>query len=87
MWSVISSLLKVGVYELSFVHDSYGTYATEIDTLRTLTTQEFYEMHKHNQLELLKINLEGLLKVQLPDLPPTGDLDIALVKQSPYFFQ
>ena len=87
MWCVIAALLKQNINELSFVHDSYGTYAPYIEELRTITTLEFYEMYKHDQLQMLKESLEDLLRVTLPDVPAQGDLDIALVKQSPYFFQ
>jgi len=87
MWSVIYSLISKNILELSFVHDSYGTYAPYVETLRVVTTEEFFNIHKHNQLALLKESLESLLCVELPQLPNTGTLEIEKVKESPYFFQ
>ncbi len=87
MWSVIAGLLAVKIEELSFVHDSYGTYAPYIPALRSITTEQFFEIHKDNQLELLKENLESLLRVELPAIPAIGTLEIKDVKESPYFFQ
>ena len=87
MWQVIYSIIEEEVIELSFIHDSFGTYAPYVPVLRKITQNEFYDIHKSNQLEVLKKTLESLLRVQLPDLPPTGTLDITQVKESPYFFQ
>lgn len=87
MWSVIATLLQEVITELSFIHDSFGTYAPYIPTLRKITQVEFYNIHKDNQLLNLKETLEFLLGVQLPMLPPVGTLDISQVKESPYFFQ
>jgi len=88
MFCTIFSLKKKhGISQLSFVHDSYATYAPYTDQLREVTQEEFYNTHKENQLLVLKDSLEDLLGVQLPEAPVFGDLDLSLVKESPYFFQ
>lgn len=71
---------------LAFVHDSYGTSADMVDTLICITQEEFVNIHKHNQLEILKEQWEEQLGFELPDLPPQGDLDINSVLESEYFF-
>ena len=87
MWDVISDLLEHGIDGYSFIHDSYGTYAFNIPLLRKVTGQQFYAMHKENQLSVFKDTVEKLLGIKLPPVPKEGALEIKLVVDSPYFFQ
>jgi DNA-directed RNA polymerase len=86
MFLTISGLVSAGVDSFSFIHDSYGTYATDIDTLRQETKRQFVKIHSVNQLEILRQQLIEYLSIDLPDVPSTGDLDINKVLESEYFF-
>jgi DNA-directed RNA polymerase len=70
----------------SFIHDSYGVYATEVDDLRRLTKREFVSLHASNPLQAMKEELEEYLGIELPPVPPVGELDINQVMESEYFF-
>ena len=49
--------------------------------------QEFVELHSQPLLEHLRAQLQAQNPgVQLPPLPPRGDLDLSCVLSSPYFF-
>ena len=87
MFLVINKAVKMGINAFSFIHDSFGTYASDIGYLQTITRDQFVKMHTKNQLHELKGQLEERYDVTLPD-PPTdpGTLDLCSVLQSPYFF-
>jgi len=70
----------------SFIHDSYGVHAPEVDNLRQVTRQEFVKIHQVNQLQVLREQLCLQLGEDLPDVPSTGTLDITKVLESEYFF-
>ena len=71
----------------SFIHDSYGTHATDIDKMNQYLREEFINLHKENQLEAFKKEIETELQIILPALPKQGeDFDISEVLQSAYFF-
>lgn len=86
MFSTILDLGAGGCDSYSFIHDSYGVHAPLVDTLRAVTQEGFVRIHKVNQLENLRKQLQEYLGVELPDVPSTGDLDINQVLESEYFF-
>ena len=86
MFSTILGLGNAGCESYSFIHDSYGTHAPLIDTLRSITQEEFVKIHRVNQLSVLRDQLKEYLNVDLPEVPSTGDLDINRVLESEYFF-
>ena len=69
------------------VHDSFGTFACDIDALREHTTREFVGMYE--EADWLSLLLEGASAISdkpLPNPPPTGDLDLNEVLESEYLF-
>jgi DNA-directed RNA polymerase len=72
------------------IHDSFGTYASDIDGLNLATRLEFVEMYKGDTLRGLYDEFIGQLPdevgKQLPEPPEMGDLDIQGVMLSDYFF-
>ncbi len=69
------------------VHDSFGVHACDVDHLNRILREEFVRIYSEpilqnflNQLRAANPDLE------LPDLPPVGNLDIRQVLSSPYFF-
>lgn len=87
MFMTIYSMLNVGISAYSFVHDSYGTYATDISSMHTILREEFVKIHKENQLERLKEETEKRYGIFLPDCPKEEDgFIIEEVLKSRYFF-
>jgi len=86
MVKTINRMSECGVEDYAFIHDSYGCHAPMVDTMRSITQEEFVKLHGTNLLEDLKIQFEEYLGVELPDVPKTGTLDITKVLESEYFF-
>jgi DNA-directed RNA polymerase len=87
MFMTIFELLKLDVYCFSMIHDSYGTYATQVDIMHRVLREQFVKIHKENQLEKLKKEIEERYDIFLPDCPkPDGEFDVSEVLRSEYFF-
>eukprot|EP01100_Stratorugosa_tubuloviscum_P000223 TRINITY_DN1047_c0_g4_i2.p1 TRINITY_DN1047_c0_g4~~TRINITY_DN1047_c0_g4_i2.p1 ORF type:complete len:352 (+),score=160.21 TRINITY_DN1047_c0_g4_i2:379-1434(+) len=69
------------------VHDSFWTHAGTIEKMSEILGQEFYNLHSQPILEQLNENFKiKYPNVILPPIPKRGNMDLALVLQSPYFF-
>jgi DNA-directed RNA polymerase len=86
MVQTITKMAALGIEDFSFIHDSYGCHAPMVNTMRSITQEEFVKLHSGNLLEDLKKQFEEYLGVELPDVPETGALDINQVLESRYFF-
>jgi DNA-directed RNA polymerase len=87
MFMTIGRMLDCGMNAFSMVHDSFGTYATDIDEMHLLLREEFVKIHKENQLEKLKKEVEEKYGIYLPDCPkPDGEFNVSEVLGSEYFF-
>lgn len=77
-----------GLRSFSLIHDSYGTHAGNTEALAAILREEFIKMYSNNVLEVFKKELELQLPdgATLPDLPPTGTLDLEAINKSRYFF-
>lgn len=71
----------------SMVHDSYATHATDAESLSILIRQSFVQMYmdRHWLLDF-KTQIEDQTDLALPEVPPSGDLDVSQVINSMYFF-
>lgn len=82
--------LKVGITNFGMVHDSYGTHAADMEQMSVCLREAFVELYQTDVLEEFRKSIAaGLSEKHLKDLPPVpqkGTLDLALVKQSRYFF-
>ena len=73
---------RLGIGSLAMIHDDYGTHAADTEKLYRAIRETFVRMYDafdplvdfRNQFE------------DLPALPSRGDLDLAAVIQSPFFF-
>jgi len=74
------------IYEVCMIHDSYGCHANHVSKMRIFINEEFYKIHKENQLEVFKRDIENQLGIMLPEVPEVGTFDISEVLQSDYFF-
>ncbi|CAM6108851.1 unnamed protein product [Calypogeia fissa] len=69
------------------VHDSFWTHAGTVDKLNSLLRKTFVELYSDPILEnLLKGFKEQFPKLDFPDVPSRGDLDLSEVTKAPYFF-
>jgi DNA-directed RNA polymerase len=79
-----------GVTSLACIHDSFGTHAGNIDKLHVAIRTAFVEQYRPNLLlrfrDELVAQLPEELAVELPPLPPLGDLDIEDVLGADYSF-
>lgn len=80
---------RYGIEDYLMVHDDFATHASNVPKLNLCIRDAFYDMYTENDVLLnFKEELEAQLPedVKLPNPPPKGNFDLALVKQSPYFF-
>lgn len=79
-----------GMQDFAMIHDSYGVHAGHATRLRDNLREAFVEQYSEPVLEQFRDQLLEQLpeekRKDLPPLPPMGDLDLELVKQSEYFF-
>jgi DNA-directed RNA polymerase len=77
-----------GINSFMTVHDCYGTYASDTDMSAKLLREAFVEIYKQPILENFTEDItQGLnSSIELPELPPKGELDIEEVIRSEYFF-
>lgn len=79
-----------GLVSLAMIHDSYGTHAGKIDLLATTLRETFVEQYSGDVLADYRKQLEEQLPEELvkelPPLPPMGNLEVAQVLNSDYFF-
>ncbi len=69
------------------VHDSFWTHASDADTMHRLLREQFIELHREPQLEVLREQIQKLSPdIELPAPPAPGDLDINVIADSPYMF-
>ena len=76
-----------GIRHFSAVHDSFGTLAADMPVLIDCIRQSFVKMYQENDVLMqLKERMEQMHGVSLPPPPERGQLDIAGVLASHYFF-
>ena len=86
MFLVLATLLAHGITDFCMIHDSYGCHANDVPLMAKTTREEFAGMHRKNQLQFFKEDVEKSLGVNLPDVPVQGDFDVDSVLDSQYFF-
>lgn len=87
----IGACVSQNITSFAMVHDSYGTHAGHTEALAQTLRDTFVEMYKeHDPLADLYhqalADLGNERGAALPVPPTKGDLDLDLVRTSPYFF-
>ncbi len=81
---------EYGIDSFALVHDSYGTLAADTEVSACYIREVFVRMYQDDVLEHFRMELLDLLSEpnarKLPPVPPKGTLDLALVRQSVFFF-
>lgn len=76
-----------GIYDFSFIHDSYGTHATKCDQLSSTLRKVFVDMFSKDLLNEWRNQLAAQHpQLDFPAPPELGDADINQIKESTYFF-
>ncbi|KAL2634219.1 hypothetical protein R1flu_005698 [Riccia fluitans] len=69
------------------VHDSFWTHAGTVDKMNDLLREKFVELYSQPILEnLLNDFKRQFPKLEFPEVPRRGDLDLNDVLEAPYFF-
>jgi len=69
------------------VHDSYWTHAGSMGALSAALREEFVSLYQQPILEQVRDSwVQRFPEIHFQPVPKRGNLDITLVKQSPYFF-
>lgn len=84
--ATVRTALSRGITDMALIHDDYGTYAADTDTLHTCIREAFVSMYTdYDPLTDFRDEQEAAGGV-LPPLPVKGTLDIRDVLKSQYFF-
>jgi DNA-directed RNA polymerase len=87
MMLTVNRLYAEGLRHFSMVHDSFGVHACDIDLLNRVIREEFVRIYSEPVLQnFLNEQRAANPDVDLPELPPPGNLDIRQVLSSQYFF-
>ena len=82
--------MNAGVQNFGMVHDSYGTLASDMDTMAACLREAFVELYQTDVLqdfrESILAGLSAKRQKEVPPCPPKGTLDLNAVKDSVYFF-
>lgn len=79
-----------GIDSFSFIHDSYGCHACDIDLMDTILRDTFIDQYSGDALgkwfsEVTK-DLPADVLAEIPPRPSQGNLDLEGIRQSQYFF-
>ena len=77
----------LGITGFAVIHDSFGTYACDTDTLRETIQRAFVDLYDGwEPLSSFREQQQERTGVDLPKPPSVGSFDISEVMASPYFF-
>jgi DNA-directed RNA polymerase len=86
----VQASVAEGILDFAAIHDSFGTHAARSADFARLIREAFVELYAGDTLAdfLLQLaeQLPANLAAELPEPPPRGDFDIALVRESEFFF-
>jgi DNA-directed RNA polymerase len=80
---------KAGINSIMSVHDCYGTHATDTELSAKFLREAFVEIYRQPILENFTEDILATVEIndmELPEIPPKGELDIEEVLNSDYFF-
>lgn len=89
LMKTVNAAKEHGITDFLMVHDSFGTHAAHMGMLSRVLREEFVKMHDVNILQKLYEELVAHNKTIgsfIPSPPEVGNLDLAKVLKSRYFF-
>lgn len=84
----VNAFKAEGINSIAVIHDSFGTHASQVDTLRTCLRNTFVDMYlEHDVLQDYKDHNEARLLTTFDvEVPDKMGLDLNLVRKSEYCF-
>lgn len=82
----ISRCRDRGVTHFVTIHDSFGTHASDIETLKEELREAFAEIHAEDLLGKYHSQWSSVAGQDLPSMPESGDWNPALVRHAKYDF-
>jgi DNA-directed RNA polymerase len=82
----VNRMTQAGITQFSMIHDSFGCPASDVETMRQIIKETFFEIHIQPQLTLLHADAEQQFGSELPEPPAVGSFDIGGVLRSNYLF-
>lgn len=90
LMATVNTLTANGVYSFACIHDSFGTHAADVDVLHKAIRQAFVEQYTPDVLARFREELIAQLpeekRIEIPELPPKGALELAAVMAAEYSF-
>lgn len=90
MMKTINSCKDLNITNFCMIHDSYGTHASDMDTLNRVLREEFVKIYEKDWLSEFKKQVTSQVvdheKVKLNTPPSLGSLDVSKVLESEFFF-
>jgi len=90
MMRTVNYCLDAGINSFCMIHDSYGSHAADAEELSYQLRKAFVDQYRGDVLQdfrdQLAKQLPEELALELPPLPPMGNLDLDSVMESEYFF-
>jgi DNA-directed RNA polymerase len=90
LWTVLACNDEYGIEDFSMIHDSFGTHATECDTMALVLREMFVRLYSEDRLAQFRADLAERLPPdlveKLPPVPEIGTFDLESVMESQYFF-
>lgn len=90
LFIAVHNMMKFDLKSVSVVHDSFGTYATDIDVMHSCIRKAYYDVFKEDQLEVFR---EQILKQlpekyheKVPSCPKKGEFNLEKILDSTYMF-
>jgi DNA-directed RNA polymerase len=77
----LRAVVSAAPFDMTTVHDSFGCHAGHMQSLNTITRDQFVYIHKYDYIASL--NKHSGMNIQLPE---PGDYDPSEVRDAPYFF-
>lgn len=87
MHMVVAEGARRGFTHFAMIHDDFGVHACHVEEWHGIIREQFIKLHTENDvLQQFKDQNEERTGIELPALPPKGDLDLKGVAKSLYFF-
>lgn len=84
---VLTVLESVGVTSWQMIHDDFGCHACDIPELHRAIRVAFYKMYNNiDRLAMFADEVGSKLESELPEQPSMGQMNVADVLESEYFF-
>lgn len=83
----VNAFKNNGIVNIAVVHDSFGSPAGQVQTMRDCLREEFVAMYQTGWLSLFKDEMEDLIKEEIEEeVPMVGTLDLQDTLKSKYIF-